>query len=152
MTKGIRRTRTAEGVRLFKELARFASQSVSVGYLDGELAQRAAYHEFGTREVPSRPFMTQAAERWVDDGILADAVDEIFAGRSADSALERAAVRAVGAVQEVITDGDFDVLDEATIERKGSSRPLIDTGAMRQGVTYEIGARGELDDELTGGG
>ncbi len=150
-TKGVKRTRTREGIRLFSELAKFASKSVAVGFLNAELAERAAYNEFGTEDVPERPFLTQSASRWRDEEILSDAVDEIFAGRSADQALERAGARAVGVVQETITEGGFVPNAPATVAAKGSSTPLVDTGAMRQGVAYEVVPAGSTTDDLSDG-
>ena len=44
-----------------------------------------------------------------------------------------------GDVQTEIRSGDFAPLKPATIKRKGSSRPLIDTGQMVQSIAWELG-------------
>jgi hypothetical protein len=44
----------------------------------------------------------------------------------------------VGAVRKQIRNGHFVPLKPATIRRKGSSKPLIDTGQMMNGVTYVV--------------
>lgn len=41
-------------------------------------------------------------------------------------------------VKMKITNGDFAPLKEATIKRKGSSKPLIDEGQLRQDISSEV--------------
>lgn len=48
-------------------------------------------------------------------------------------------------IQEKITDGDFAPNAESTIRQKGSSKPLIDSGRMRQSVNYVIQKKGSGD-------
>lgn len=57
----------------------------------------------------------------------------------AQDLLKKAALQLEAAVKENITAGGipFIPLKPATIKRKGSSKPLIDTGAMRRGVRAE---------------
>ena len=38
----------------------------------------------------------------------------------------------------VIVNGGFEPNKESTVKRKGSSKPLIDTGTMRNAVSYEV--------------
>ena len=46
-------------------------------------------------------------------------------------------------VQKEIVDGSFEPNAESTIKKKGSDKPLIDTGTMRQSVTYVVRKVGE---------
>jgi hypothetical protein len=41
-------------------------------------------------------------------------------------------------VKQYIASGSFAPLSPVTIARKGSSKPLIDTGQLRQSITYEV--------------
>ena len=43
-----------------------------------------------------------------------------------------------GLVQAEIVDGDFEPNAPSTIKKKGSDKPLIDTGKMRQSVNFVI--------------
>ena len=61
---------------------------------------------------------------------------------SAEQALADLGVTVKGIVQEEIVEGDFAPNATSTIKKKGSERPLIDTGHMRQSVNYVIKSRG----------
>lgn len=51
---------------------------------------------------------------------------------------ERAGMVGVNSVMEKFTDGSLAPNAPSTIARKGSSTPLIDTGALRQSITYVV--------------
>jgi hypothetical protein len=107
-------------------------------------ATLAYIHNNGSpaRNIPARPFLepgirsieVQAAE------ILRDAARRELAGEpgALERGLNRVGLLAQGAVQQRIVEGPFVPLAPTTVRRKGSSRPLIDTGQMRQSVTYVI--------------
>ncbi|QQP86940.1 phage virion morphogenesis protein [Entomomonas asaccharolytica] len=57
---------------------------------------------------------------------------------SIDQALNVLGLIAAGDVKAFIANGDFTPLKPETIKRKGSSKPLIDTGELRQSITYEV--------------
>ena len=60
-----------------------------------------------------------------------------------EQALGQLGEMAKGDVQAEIKSGDFTPLKEATIKRKGSSRPLIDTGQMVQSMQWELGGKND---------
>ena len=144
---------TPEGKRYFKELQKLAKLEVRVGFQAGEateeggadVAEIAAYNELGSSNTPARPFMKQSFETHESD--LQKACDEvnrtISNGGTAEQALNKLGVFCKGLVQEQIVSGDFAPNAESTIAKKGSSKPLIDTGTMRQSVNYVIKNRGE---------
>lgn len=97
------------------------------------LASLAAVLEFGNKRIPSRPFLRQTLEenqekytalfvQWFDQGVP---ITQIY---------ERLAIMAQGDVQLNIVRGNWTVNAPSTIKRKKSSKPLIDTGKMRQSV------------------
>lgn len=97
------------------------------------LASLAAVLEFGNEHIPSRPFLRQTLEenqekytaffvQWFDHGVP---VAQIY---------ERLAVMVQGDVQMNIVKGEWVANAKSTIRRKKSSKPLIDTGKMRQSV------------------
>ena len=49
-------------------------------------------------------------------------------------------------MQDKITSGSFAPNAESTIKKKGSSKPLVDTGRMRKSVNYVIQKKGSGDD------
>lgn len=101
----------------------------------------AVYNNFGTDTSPRRPFMEKAAQAMQEP--VGKLLGKRFAGaisRDVDTAiiLEEAGQLAAGIVKETITDLDSPPNAPATIAKKKSSNPLIDTGAMRQHVTHHV--------------
>lgn len=141
---------TSEGKRYFRELQKLAGLEVQVGfqgdqkYEDGtNIAQVAAYNEFGSSDTPERPFMRQSFENHESELQAAcDMVNQRLAqGGTAEQALQQLGAVAKGLVQEEIVNGGFAANAESTIKKKGSEQPLIDTGTMRQSVNFVIKRR-----------
>lgn len=97
------------------------------------LASLAAVLEFGNERIPSRPFLRQTlAEN--QNKYIELFVNSIGKGFSIEQVYEQIALIAQGDVQLNIAKGDWVANAKSTIKRKGSSKPLIDTGKMRQSV------------------
>ena len=101
------------------------------------VADVATFHEFGLG-VPKRSFIRD----WVDEDseenhrLLRRMADDVARGRGTISrAADRVALVMQAGMQERITDGIAPPLDPATVERKGSTTPLIDTGQLRSSIT-----------------
>ena len=143
---------TADGKRIQKELKELNELIVAVGFPAGgpadekgvSVAEYAAYNDLGTIYSPSRPFLRDSVNNHQADfnQFCAAAVREIMNGGTARQALEKLGVYAKGIVQEQITDGTYEANSETTIRRKGSAKPLMDTGLMRESVNYEIRKKG----------
>ena len=124
-------------------------QSVRIGffssarYMDGDrpyVASVALWQEFeGVRNnKPARPFMREAIKQ-AKKGVLKEF--EKFPDRP-ELTLNRVGLLVQKTIQESIS-GKFRpwaALAESTVEqrRSGSSKPLIDTGYMRQSVSYKV--------------
>ena len=100
-------------------------------------ATLGAVHEFGTDNIPARP--------WLNPGVASGEKEYLNIiertlnnGEELDVALERIGVVAVGKVQKYMRDLRTPPNKPSTIKRKGSSNPLIDTGVLRQSVTYKV--------------
>ena len=107
------------------------------------VAQIAAVHEFGAPAagIPERPFMRTALQVGRQKFIQLNRQNllaMVRGGMTAEQALGQLGAMAQGEVQREIAQGTFAPLKTETIKRKGSDRPLIDTGQMRQSVTWEI--------------
>ena len=85
--------------------------------------------------------MWQSVENHVDEitqacGAAAKAVGS--GQMSAQQALSSIGDMLVGVTQNEIRDGEFEPNAPSTIRKKGSSKPLIDSGHMRQSVHFFI--------------
>jgi len=100
------------------------------------LASNAAIHEFGGGNVPPRPFMRTGAEAFdQQDRAIGSILTGVIDGKvQPKEGSNRLGVILQTEIKRAIRGGDFAPLKAATIKRKGSSAPLIDTGRLRQGV------------------
>jgi hypothetical protein len=109
---------------------------------DTTIADIATFNEFGTSRIPERSFIRS----WFDDkkaenaDLLERAMRAVASGKVAnlDMALDQVGAKFAGDIQRGIRDGIPPENDEKTIERKGSSTPLIDKGALFQSITWKV--------------
>lgn len=125
-----------------------------VGVLEGDadhgegltVGELAAIHEFGAPEanIPPRSFI----RAWYDEEleqnkaafreVMRQALTEGgFEGR-AERAFARLGALFVARIQARIIEGIDPELKKATIDAKGSSTPLIDTGVLKSSITFEV--------------
>ncbi|HHT3633773.1 hypothetical protein I6L63_15460 [Enterobacter hormaechei] len=109
---------------------------------DGVLvAEYATWNEFGTRTTPSRPFMRNAFDKNVET-----LVRFFYQGRrgivdgkiNQDQLMNAVGVKMVQLIKESILNESWAPNAEYTIDRKKSSKPLVDTGTMLNSITYAI--------------
>ena len=113
---------------------------------EGEInmATLGAVHEFGTDDIPARPWLEPGFNSGLKDyeEIMAEGIDEtVTEGVDINKSLDQVGVLAVGMVQEYITNLKTPANKPQTIKRKGSSNPLIDEGLMRGSVNYKLQAQ-----------
>lgn len=116
----------------------------SIRNTDQPLAVIAAIHEFGLGDMPQRSFLRSAYDEnlpMIDKMIQCVANGAVF-GLGTNAALNQLGNVVQGMVQRKIVDGPFVPNSPATIKRKKSSRPLIDTGHLRQSIRYVIERKG----------
>lgn len=130
--------------QLIEQIKASGEKAVYVGFsaefnekLEGSdnfnLASLAAVLEFGNERIPSRPFLRQTlAEN--QEKYTALFVKLFESGVSIDRIYEQIALIAQGDVQQNIVNGKWTANAPSTIKRKKSSKPLIDTGKLRQSV------------------
>lgn len=106
------------------------------------IVEYAIYNEFGTRHIPSRPFVRIASDEnskaWGDMAVN-EAGKIVDGSSSASQVLEKLGKRMQKDIKNVI--GDKSKLAPnapATVRRKGHDKPLIDTGLMKSKVDYRI--------------
>ena len=144
---------TPEGERFYRQINELKSKKVFVGFQSGgaeedngtDVVDVAAYNELGTSRIPSRPFIRDSVDKHRDkiSSVCKSQVRRIVTGAITEDCLKKIGIFGVSLIQEEITKGSFVPNAESTIRKKGSSKPLIDTGRMRQSVIYVIKDRGE---------
>jgi hypothetical protein len=106
-------------------------------------------HEFGAPEanIPPRPFLIPGVEKVKDQAIarLKKAGELALNGdvSKVDAQLTAVGLLAQSAVQQKIVDGPFTPLKPRTLARRAArgrtgTKPLIDTGALRQAIAFVI--------------
>ena len=58
--------------------------------------------------------------------------------RTAEDAMKLIGEFAQSGIKKNISDGGFESNKPSTVKRKGSSKPLIDNGTMRNAIRYEV--------------
>lgn len=106
------------------------------------LKKGAGYMELGVTQphdinIPARPWLEPGVASATPE-VLLTIQDGMEAGHSMDQILEAVGVVAAGKVKVYMTDLKTPPNAASTIRKKGSSNPLIDTGAMRQSVTHKV--------------
>jgi len=138
--------------KLLKDLA-VAALATDIGIMGSEAgdtyegggmttAEVAERHEFGIG-VPQRSWLRGYVDE--NESIIMARLraisDSIARGKgSLRIGLEQLGVLTVGEIQERISNRIAPALAEATIKRKGSDVPLIDTGQLRSSVTHIVKA------------
>lgn len=140
-----------EQKRIEKLLHKMAkTPHVAVGILQDEavghgfsMVDLAMVHEYGSKDgrIPQRSFMrsTCDAERTKHVNLIS-----LLQGKILDGAVRvKHALTQLGEVVakdivQTINRGIAPALKPATIKRKGSSKPLIDTGRLKGAITHEV--------------
>ena len=148
---------TMDGIRLKRLIKELQNFKVEVGYNEDSgsypaeegdesitLANVAAWNEFGSERSPARPFMKQTVRDYKDQITkhANKALKKAINGGGAKEALNSIGAYTKGRMQKEIRDGDFAPNAPYTIAKKGSDKPLIDTGRMRQNIVYVIKEKG----------
>lgn len=154
MAVNVRDTITADGKKFEKLLKELGQLEVRIGIQQGEasedgvdLVDIAMFNELGTVHIPSRPFLRDSVDAHAAEinAFLQSMRSQLLKGGSAEEVLKKIGVFQKGLVQNEIANGHFLPNSEATIKRKGSDKPLIDTGRMRQSINYVIQEKGGSD-------
>lgn len=146
---------TSEGKKFEKMLKELADKQVRVGFQRGEATEEdgtdvcdvAAWNELGTVNMPSRPFLRKSVDENAGkiNNFLQSTKADLLRGVSAEQVLKEIGMFQKDLIQEKITEGSYAPNAVSTVKRKGSSKPLIDTGRMRQSVNYVIKKKGSGD-------
>lgn len=144
---------TPDGEKFYAEIEKLKKLQVRVGFQQGnaqeedgtDICDVAMWNELGTSSTPSRPFLAMSVDDNADkiNAFLKAQLKLLAQGRTtAEGILKAIGVFQKGLIQEKIKSGDFEPNAPSTIERKGSDKPLIDTGTMRQSVNFAVTKKG----------
>lgn len=138
---------------ILAELNKAKRKEVAVGILEGvtdsegvSIAEYATHNEFGTDTVPSRPFMATSFDEnkaAIDADFLKQGDAMLTGKRTADAALTVIGQKHADRIKATITNRNFlPKLSPTTIKaKKGSTKTLVDTGAMVNSVQISIRGR-----------
>jgi hypothetical protein len=132
---------------MFVKVGILASKGGDARTDDGDLSmiELAAIHEFGSPAagIPERSFIRRTFATKKDE--LAKLCEKlaraVITGKMPiDQALALVGAWGVAAVKKTVTEGSGvpPPLKKATIARKGSDRPLVDTGRLLGALAYEV--------------
>jgi hypothetical protein len=127
---------------------RLNGKTIKAGVLEGagseangaSIAEVATYNEYGTRRIPSRPFIaiaTDESKGW--QGEIKRQVGGITSSADVNGALNTIGEQMKKDIKNVI--GDRSKLKPnapSTIAKKGFDAPLIDTGKLQEAIDYEV--------------
>ena len=126
--------------KILKDITRLDGTVVSAGVMDSKNATKAAINEYGTSKIPQRPFMRTAVSRhgksWGEKS--AKAVQSVMKGMPISQVTELVGMQMKSDISSTLTNGPWTPNSPVTIAKKGSSRPLIDTGELRASITYRV--------------
>ena len=135
--------------RIMRDLERLDGTEVVAGMLrdSGKAENGASYvdiatwNEYGTRRIPSRPFIRISADTnkqsW--EKLAQQCVNNVIDGGSPRDAAQVVGHRMVEDIRKVF--GDTSKLKAnapSTIAKKGRNEPLVDSGEMRRRVNFRI--------------
>lgn len=128
----------------FDAMAALEGKEINAGILSsagGDIASIAFWNHEGTsRGIPPRPFITQTIETKQSNigRLLKASIAAVMAPGDVDAALNKIGLGVEGLIKQVTSSGAFAPNHPETIKRKGSSKPLIDTGRLLGAISYEI--------------
>lgn len=154
---------TPEGRQFMKNLRELAELEVRIGYqreqgaggdtdADGrpraDLVDIALWNEFGTEHIPARPFLRDSVDKHmvaINHMLMAQKDALLLHGAMSRKILNDLGLFQQDLIQTEIEQGDFVANADATIGKKGSNKPLIDTGTMKNSVHYWVIKKGSMD-------
>ncbi len=156
MAVKIRDEITPEGRRFMEQMRQISGMETRIGFQAGEamhgetdMCKIAMFNELGTESIPSRPFLRNSVDNHMDEieAHLKAWCEKILQGEmEAHELMSNMGMLMQGIIRKEISEGSFVPNAPSTVSKKGSDRPLIDSGLMRDSVNYQIVKRGTSDD------
>lgn len=109
-----------------------------------ETLLKGLVHEYGTKNIPRRPWLSGTLERKKTDIrkiINKETIEALKLKYSGEKALSRAGIGIVNIIRgQFLTGGDgtWEKLADSTVRIKGNSTILVETGDLRRSIFYKI--------------
>ena len=137
--------------KIEKELDYLKKHTVWVGFVDDKADKKvngveiwlyANFNEYGTSNIPSRPFFRTALNnnrKYIKEQ-LKELLGKVATGKmTGKMALKSIGLEVQGLIQDSIKNGNWESNAPSTIRAKnGTGQPLIETGSMLRAVSFEI--------------
>ena len=133
--------------KIIQQALKLDGKGVKVGIRRGkgshdgtDMLDIAVYNHFGTATIPARPFVSDCAEknaRQIQEAQKRLVYRVYQGGLSADGALAELGAWYVNVQKGHILHGGWAPNAPATVKRKGSNKPLVDTGQLVNTVDWE---------------
>lgn len=110
------------------------------------IIQVAIWNNYGTENIPARPFMDLAARNMRDlyKSQMKKFSKPLMRGEAKlEKVLDVIGLMAEEEVRKAIMDGDWAENSAATVRAKKSDRPLVDTGTLKNRVTHKVRTKGK---------
>lgn len=108
-----------------------------------EVATYAAANEFGTSQIPARPYIRPAIRRLQKSPLLGRVLGQsVRQGRLTDGGLHTLGWALQSMIKRNIESNTPPPNAPSTVRRKGHGRTLIDTGRLLNAIAYKIRRRG----------
>lgn|SRR5699024_11032695 len=122
-------------------LEQLNGKTAEAGLFGGFAAKKATWQEYGTsRGIPARPFLRNTQyenENQWRQKTSQDIVQVFEGGLSSSAVLSKLGLLMVQDIRKTIDSGNFAPLSPVTVAKKGSSKPLVDTGDMYGAITHK---------------
>ena len=107
------------------------------------LLEVAAVHEFGApaANIPQRSFIRAPIDAHAEDikRLQTVLLGHVVEGKITEAAaLDMLGAKVASWCQEAITEGIAPPLADATAKRKGSTKPLVNTGQLKSAITWKV--------------
>ncbi len=126
-------------------VAKLGAGTLSVGFMNGAtypdgtpVAAVAFWNEFGNINAPARPFFRRMIEAEASTWGPKMTMLAKSSNYDGNVVLSLMGEDIKGALQQSINDLTSPPLAQSTIDRKGFSKPLIDTSHMINSITYKV--------------
>lgn len=134
---------------IITHLKKLADKEIKVGIQGDESGEYengvsvidvAIFNEYGTDKIPARPFIRQCFQLHSKEAFerLEKVVGFIGQGGDVDVALGNIGQWYEQRMKRVLTTYPWEKNSVATIRKKGSSKPLIDTRQLRDSIRYKV--------------
>ncbi len=121
-----------------KSLKNIAGHSVDFGFIPGmcsaDVIDIAVWNNFGTRDIPRRPFYDNAMKK-----IIAEYKKlNLLSSKDIKKSLTEFGAKAKQIIRNEIKNGSYEPNAESTLKHKHGNKPLIDSGKMLNSVGYRV--------------